>query len=620
MNGFISSDDIIDINITGNNIDISKIRNYLPEKLQNLINDYNPSGILILECKLAGTANRISTPHIEIQAQLKDGQISYGKSSLAIENLSFDGSFTNGSLNLPKSSLIGINNFRAKLGSSDYNGSLKIENLNNPEINLTFNGSVFPAEIKNFLSISKLSTAQGSADFDVKISMHPEEIKKIKLSELIDSKPNVRLKFNSLSLGFNNDKTLFENIGGALSVSSSIQASGLVLKYKGHKITVNGNFDNIVEWLTGRPVQLTASADISSDKFTPESLFNLSDSDAGDQTAINFPRDMLLDINFTTDSLLYKSITATKMKSSFNYKPGLITFKSMNMNSLNGIISGNGFIVQNSSKEIIARANFNLSNIDVKKAFSTYNNFGQDFLRSENIEGILSGSFSFLMPMDSLLNPRTEVLTAEGKFRLSSGALIDFDPVKELSDFIELSELENIRFETLENDFFIRNNALYVPQMDVKSSAVDLSVNGEHKFTNDYEYHIKMLLSEILSKKRKKIKSNITEFGVIEDDGLGRTSLLLKIESKAGIVKVAYDIKAVTKEVKNDIKAERQTLKSILNQEYGWYDKDSTIEEKAVPGKPRFRISWDETDSVNVERETEDENKPGIFRNILKKN
>ena len=66
--------------------------------------------------------------------------------------------------------------------------------------------------------------------------------------------------------------------------------------------------------------------------------------------------------------------------------------------------------------------------------------------------------------------------------------------------------------------------------MDVKSSAADLSVNGKHSFDNDYEYHVKMLLSEILSKKRKKNKSNVTEFGVVEDDGLGTTSICLKID------------------------------------------------------------------------------------------
>jgi hypothetical protein len=288
------------------------------------------------------------------------------------------------------------------------------------------------------------------------------------------------------------------------------------------------------------------------------------------------------------------------------------------MHSLNGIISGNGFIVQNSNKAVVGRGNFNVSDINVNKAFTTFHNFGQDFLKAENIAGTLSGNLSLLLPMDSMLTPQIKSLTAEGKFLLLNGALINFDPVKELSSFIELSELENISFQRLENDFFIRNNFLFIPQMDVKSSAVDLSVNGEHSFNNDYEYHIKMLLSEILSKKRKKNRSPVTEFGVVEDDGLGRTSLLLKVENKGDDVKVSYDLKAAGSEIKNNIKSERQTLKSLLNQEYGWYKNDTATRQKPAE-KTRFRITWEGTDSLNNITDTNVVKKQSIIKNLFKK-
>ena len=136
--------------------------------------------------------------------------------------------------------------------------------------------------------------------------------------------------------------------------------------------------------------------------------------------------------------------------------------------------------------------------------------------------------------------------------------------------------------------------------MEVKSSAADLTVNGKNSFDNIYEYHVKILLSEFLSKKRKKNKSPVSEFGVVEDDGLGRSSLLLKIMGKGDDLKVGYDLKAASSEIKNRIKSERQTLKTILNQEYGWYKSNSIPKKGTVSKKPRFRISWDETDSVKI--------------------
>jgi len=326
----------------------------------------------------------------------------------------------------------------------------------------------------------------------------------------------------------------------------------------------------------------------------------------------------LLDINFKIDTLDYKTFSSSKIAGTLNYKPRILTFKSLNMQSLSGKISGNGFIVQNTTRSVIARGSFSVTDIDVNKTFKTFHNFGQTFIKAENLSGTLSGTLSLLMPMDSLLNPQIKSVTAEGKYTLTDGALIDFDPVKQLSSFIELSELENIHFEKLENDFFIRNNLLYVPQMEVKSSAADLSVNGKHSFDNDYEYHVKMLLSEILSKKRKKNKSSVTEFGMVQDDGLGRTSILLKITGKGEDVKVGYDIKAAGNEVKNNIKNERQALKSILNQEYGWYKNDSSATRKPAEKKSRFRISWDEADTQTTTNPPP-EKKENSIKNIFKK-
>jgi hypothetical protein len=128
-----------------------------------------------------------------------------------------------------------------------------------------------------------------------------------------------------------------------------------------------------------------------------------------------------------------------------------------------------------------------------------------------------------------------------------------------------------------------------------------------------------MLLSEILSKKRKKNKSNASEFGVVEDDGLGRTSLLLKIESKGEEVKVGYDIKAAGSEIKNNIKSERQTLKTILNQEYGWFKSDTTVNQIPAEKKSRFRITWENTDSVKTVPDPPVVKKENGVKNLFKK-
>jgi hypothetical protein len=597
INGFISTDDIYNLKITGRNIDITRIRNHLPDKYIEMLSEYGLSGTLVVDSRIKGLMTRTTSPHAEVNFRLEKGNITYRKGDLAINNISFEGVYSNGAKNRLETSSLKINDIRAKLASADYTGSFSISGFNDPFAELNLKGKVIPSEIRQFFDLKNISDAGGSIDADIKFSGKIDFKKKFGLSEIIDLKSEGNLNFDSFSMGLNNNSLLVNDVRGSLLIGNTILARNLKFLYKGQKISVDGEFRNLLQWLEGRPVQLGATADVSFDRLIPEAF--LTDSrqagkTSSKKTSFKLPDDLVLDINFKIDSLAYKTFSSSKISGTLNYKPKLLTFKSFNMKALKGSISGNGFILQNYNKSVLSKGIFNVANADVNMAFTSFQNFGQNFLKAENIAGSLSGSFSLLLPLDSLINPQIVSLTAEGKATLVNGALINFDPVKELSSFIELSELENIHFEKMENDFFIRNNYVYLPQMEVRSSAVDLSVNGKHSFDNEYEYHVKVLLSEILSRQRKKNKKNVTEFGEVQDDGLGRTSMLLKIVCKGEDIKVSYDMKAAANEVKNNFKSERKNLKTILNQEYGWYKNDTAVTQKPVEKKTRFKVTWDD--------------------------
>jgi hypothetical protein len=622
LEGSVSDKNFIDLNITSHNLDIADVRNYLPAKYFKSVSEYNPSGKINVNSKIKGFLSRTSNPHIEINCLLKDGHISYGKSDLSINDLSFAGSFSNGSGNRPETSILHIKDLKLKLGSAEYSGSFSLSRFTDPTVGAVLKGKIFPGELKEFFDIQDISEAGGSADITLKIDSRLSHKERYSLADLIDLKPEAEIGFNSLSIGLAGKGMLFEQVNGKLSVANSVTANNLRFIYKRQKINVDGEFQNLPEWLSGRPVLMSATANVHFSRLIPELFLNSahsSDSTSGINTAFTLPDNMILDVSYKIDSLDYKTFSSSGITGNLNYKPKTLTFKSMIMRSLNGIISGNGFLIQNSNKSFIGKGSFNVKNVDVNKAFTAFHNFGQEFIKAENLSGALSGTLSLLLPMDSMLIPQIRSVTAEGKYIIVNGALIDFDPVKELSSYIELSELENISFEEMENDFFIRNNFLYLPQMDVKSSAANLSVNGKHSFDNDYEYHVKILLSEFLSKKRKKIRNNVSDFGVVEDDGLGRTSLLLKIEGRGEEVKVVYDIKAAGNELKNNIKSERQNLKGILNKEYGWFRNDTAAKQKPVEKKSRFRITFDETDSKKTTGVPAEAKKETPVKNIIKK-
>ncbi|MBN1108265.1 MAG: hypothetical protein JXR66_09190 [Bacteroidales bacterium] len=604
LEGTISRENVYDLTITGENIDLAMIAGYLPGRYREDIEDYDPSGILNINTRIYGPASRTVNPGLEVSFDLSDGNIRYKKSPLVLSDLSLKGSFTNGSGRIPATSSLSVSGFSAALGSSQYQGSLLLNDFDRMYCKLSLKGKVIPAEIKEFFDLKQVSQAGGSVDMDLSLEGPLDTEGKIKAGELLTMHPGAELRFSSFSLGLNENSLLFGDVNGLLKIADTSVASGLSFTFRDHLIKLDGSFINFPGWLAGEQVMLSGYADLGFDSLEPEKLF-ATGKKSGTETAIaqrsvKFPESVILDLDLRADQLKYKTFSASGISGKFSYAPGILNFKTLVFSALEGNMSGDGFVVQNKDKTHIGRGSFQLESIDVNKTFTSFNNFGQDFIVAENLAGTLSGSLSVLLPMDSLLKPQVKSVTAEGKYLLLSGSLIDFDPVKELSKFVELSELQNINFDKLENDFFIRNNYFYLPQMEVKSSAANLSVNGKHGFGNDFEYHVKILLSEALSKKIRKPKPNTTEFGAVQEDGLGRTSLLLKIASKGDDVKVSYDLKAAGTQVKNEIKSERKSLRTILNEEYGWYGNDTTLTRTKQSPARKFRISWEEIDTVKL--------------------
>jgi len=623
LTGFVAADNYLDLTVTADNIDISGIPNLLPSKYSKALSAYNPEGTLKFSWITRGKPTSSQDPHYDISFSLSNALIDNRKSNLSISNLSFNGAYTNGEGNRPETSSFKISDFRSKLGSSDYSGSFSLSNFRDPFTELVFRGRLLPSELVEFLNLSKTAEAGGSIDLDLKFSGRPGKKDNFRFTDVFNMASGSRVSFNSVNLNLSNRQLDVKDATGTFIINGSTLTDNFRLSLNGQDITFSGKFTNFPGWLAGNPVTLNGTASVSASSFRPESFMD-TDEGSGDNTEpekapVTFPSDVNLDVDFRLDTLSYKRFEARQISGNLSIRPRMLNFRSFSMASQKGKVTGNGLVVQNPDKSFVGRGSFAVAGVDVNESFTTFNNFGQEFIKAENLEGFLSGNITLVLPVDSLMNPDIHTMAAEGRFIITDGALVNFDPVEALSSFIELSELQNIKFDKLENDFFIKKNVFYLPQMEIRSSAVDLSVNGEHTFDNKYEYHVKMLLSEILSKKSRKTRKPSEDFGEIQDDGLGRTSVFLRIDGNGDDVKVSYDMKAAGNQLKENLKKEKETLKTIIKEEYGLYRRDSgRVDQKE--SRPRFRISWEGTETAEDEaEEPAAEKKEGFLDRLFKK-
>jgi hypothetical protein len=265
---------------------------------------------------------------------------------------------------------------------------------------------------------------------------------------------------------------------------------------------------------------------------------------------------------------------------------------------MNGETNGDITISEQSDSVLQMHILAHVNNINIQKLFYQMSDFGQTFIKANNLEGNVSGDIKFYSKWSNELRIDKKSIIAESNYTIENGKLVDFEPIQKLSRFIAVEELKNIEFSRLENDVYINNETINIPLMEINSSAFNIEASGIHYFNKNYIYNVNVLLSDILASKAKKKKKENSEFGIIEDDGLGKTMIPLKIIGDEKDIKVSYDRKGMSRNIKTNLQNERQNLKQIFSKEFGKQKVDST----ALSGKKetkKFNITWEEEEVLD---------------------
>ncbi|UPT69215.1 MAG: AsmA-like C-terminal region-containing protein [Sphingobacteriales bacterium JAD_PAG50586_3] len=215
-----------------------------------------------------------------------------------------------------------------------------------------------------------------------------------------------------------------------------------------------------------------------------------------------------------------------------------------------------------------------LNNIDIHSLFYEFDDFGQTTMQSKHLKGRLTASVAFAANWTKKLDILLPSIEAESDVKLENGELIDFEPITAMSKFIQVDELKHIFFSNLSNHIIIRNSTIQIPTTEIQSSALNLSAWGTHDFDNNIDYHVRVNLRELLSKKFiKNKKQQVDADGeTVQDDGRGGSNLFLLVTGTADNPKVKYDVGAVKNKIKEDFKKEKFVLKGILKKEFGSKD------------------------------------------------
>lgn len=575
--------------ISGNKINLQKIS---PDIKAQLLKDIPVSihkGFASFKAEIGRKSLR-QKPAINAEFNINDLKLTYTDKSLSLEKSHIKGSFTNGNYHNAQSTEVVIDTLSGYIDQKPVAFSGKVKNINAPALSTKLSGTLTDKTILKFIPDSFNINLTGNIVFNISSTGNIKNLKGDIINEFIYLQHTGNIKPESFTLQTENLSKLSLD-GNILLNENQAKLQHVSLKSSQSDLTIDGTVDN---WRSlvleeGHPAY---HLKIQGDNLNTSDFYS---ADNNEGTGFTLPDNLYVKTTLQLKHFSHSNYSMENVKGTFSYHPRLLQIHNLSFTGYSGSVNCSGSLSANGNK-LHLNIDFIPTDVSVKEVFTSFANFNQENIKDENINGALSGKINCSLQFDEQGKIDIPTLKVYSDLHLTNGELIKYKPLEALSNFIDLEELQHIKFNTLNTHLIIENNNMQIDKTFIQSSAVNFYVDGNHNFSDEYTYHFQVSLSEILSKKAKKRRAGQSEFGFIVDDNSSHTNIPLVLTGKGDQIDVKYDRQQGRKNIKENLASEKEEWKNIRENN----------EEKDTPLEISFEEETITSQEITVE---ENENK-----------
>lgn len=571
----------LDINFNGKNLDISTTLSLLPDKFKSKITDYESDG----EFYASGECHYKNGEPFILKSDfgIRKATITYKQKSTTVKNVNLSGSIE---LN-DKFSSLKLKDISAELNSNTFKGDMELSHFEDPYLKLKFAANTKLEELIAFYPIDTLQEVSGNINVTAEIEGLISEMESNAYSPNIKAKGNAVI--SNLKARFRLSDKIINIPEGELQLNNRhLNVYHLKLIKGNSDVMLVGELPNFLSYLFDAKEPLTIIARVTSQNMEMEDfLFGAGKSSETSSIAISDKLDF--NISVEVNHLTFGKFMADHIKGNMLLKNQKIALKDLSLSVTDGEVKLNAF-ADASGESIKVSVDCELNKLNIRKLFMQLNNFGQTTIQDNNLKGYVTANLDFSGTWDRKLNSDLNSINLTSSILIERGELIGFKPLESLAKYIDVNELKHIKFSTLQSAVEIKNRIITIPKTSIKSNAINLELWGKHTFDNVIDYHIQLLLSELLAKKSRANKAFDEELSLVENDPENRRSVFILMTGPIDNPSIKYDRKGAKEKIKQDIKQEKQNLKQLLNEEFGFFKKDSIKTKESQKANQNFQI------------------------------
>lgn len=574
MNFFLEGDyksskkDRINLNIKGNQIQISEIFSILPLDYASIKTKYSSEGIFNFDGNLNGEINNKQPLSFFVNFNAENATLKDKLNNIQLEKIDLSGTFNNKEQNLK------IINFSALMNDKIMRGNLEIDNFNTPTYFLNIEGLFDLNKIPFFTTLKDFSLdGETAIEMETKITTKNDKLFFENLDgNIVSEKINIEYLPLKTQLELNDFEADISKKNMDITVQNSF--------FNEDEFSMNLNFMDWNKWFQADSKKIKCNYDLKLDKFHLDDFLEIFDSKDSSKTDYQIDLEGAIAANeLYYDNLKFFNISSKRLKINKS-----IEIKNLFMESYDGEILLNIYNADLNSDNQNWLIDGELSSLNIKQLMKSFNDFDQDYIKNEHISGSISSDFNSQLIFDSLNNWDFQNSSIESKNTFKGIVLLEYPFLYDILKVFENSvitrniidinhyekNLHKVVFKDFKSTIIFSDGITEIDKTNFENDVLDFSFYGNYNLENLVDYHLSFNWADIVRK--KKSKSDI-----VQENPVKGKQLYLKISGPVEDLNYGFDKAEIKKERKEIISNEKETIKDIIKGDYQEDEKKSEV-------------------------------------------
>jgi hypothetical protein len=504
--GFIQmlNDDILmDIKYDAENASFKSFLSLVPGAYSENFADVKTAGTLAFNGFAKGTYNEKTLPAFAFNAIVSNAMFQYPTLPVPVKDIQMklavtnnNGQLNNTTINLSKFHMDVVGDaFDAKLIANNIMKDPYIDSWLKGKINLNNLNKIAPLE--NGMSLSGTIIADVTAIGKIS-DIENQNYESFNANGEILAQ-SIIFKSKDLPLGFNLSQA-------QLSFSpKSVALKSFDAQIGRSDMKISGELSNFFSYMFSNGI-LKGKLNLRSNSIDANQFIS-SESEGNPQIAVDttsllapeIPANINFEFNSYINHLLYSNIEITNFAGGLVVQNQKLSFNNVILNTLGSNIKMDGFYETTSPNKPTIKIDFGITNLDIQKAFKTFNTIKKLAPIAENILGTFSTSLSLSTTLDNHLNPNYSTLSANGNLTIPNAEIKGVKLFNTIADVLKNDKYRNVGLRNVHITYKVENGRIFTEPFEVNLAGKIMNLSGSTGLdqTIDYKGLIDLKRSEL---------------------------------------------------------------------------------------------------------------------------